>query len=62
MVAAIINENKIMISGADRNEALILSRLKETADVQGKTIRLALAEDINANTIGMSIEVIDSAT
>lgn len=53
------NESKVMITGADKSQAILIERLIELATDVTKEIKLVVIPDIEGDTYGFSLEVTD---
>lgn len=59
MVANFKNENKIIIVGADRAEALLIQQLVGNSKESGKALSLTEFYDIDGDVNGMALELKD---
>jgi len=55
MIAHFKNENKLIITGADRAEALLISQLVDNA--KSKTVKLSEFYDIDGDVNGFALEL-----
>ena len=56
------NENKIIITGADSAEALLLAQLVANSKLTTKELVLTEFYDVNGDVNGITIEIKDKAT
>lgn len=59
MIANFKNENKIIITGADRAEALLISQLVDEAKADNKELTLTEFYDIDGDVNGLALELKD---
>lgn len=59
MIANFKNENKIIITGADRAEALLISQLVNEAKADNKELTLTEFYDIDGDVNGLALELKD---
>lgn len=59
MIANFKNENKIIITGADRAEALLISQLVDGAKADNKELTLTEFYDIDGDVNGLALELKD---
>lgn len=59
MVANFKNENKIILVGADRAEALLIQQLVDNSKQSGKALSLTEFYDIDGDVNGLSLELKD---
>lgn len=60
MIAHFKNENKLIITGADRAEALLISQLVDKA--KEKTVTLNEFYDIDGDVNGFALELVENET
>ena len=59
MIANFKNGNKIIITGADRAEALLISQLVSEAKADNKELTLNEFYDIDGDVNGLSVELVE---
>ena len=59
MIANFKNENKIIITGADRAEALLISQLVNESKAENKELTLTEFYDIDGDVNGLALELKD---
>lgn len=59
MIANFKNENKIIITGADRAEALLINQLVDEAKADNKELTLTEFYDIDGDVNGLALELKD---
>lgn len=62
MIANFKNDNKIIVTGADRAEALLVSQLVSNSKAEGKTLSLTEFYDIDGDVNGFALELKDVET
>lgn len=62
MIANFKNDNKIIVTGADRAEALLVSQLVSNSKAEGKTLSLTEFYDIDGDVNGFALELKDAET
>lgn len=60
MIAHFKNDGKIIVTGADRAEALLVSQLVDNSKVEGKELTLTEFYDIDGDVNGFALELVDS--
>lgn len=62
MIANFKNGNKLIITGADRAEALLVSQLVSNASTGNYDVELKEFYDIDGDVNGMSLELVEKVT
>lgn len=62
MIAHFKNDSKIIVTGADRAEALLVSQLVDGSKEAGKKLTLTEFYDIDGDVNGFALELVDETT